>query len=100
MRREFLYIVVLYTTGGWTLKNGGEILDKVKGMGFEVVTTYIPWEIHEVKKGVFDFGEREPSKDIDKFLTICEEKGLKVLARPGPQINSDSQFAARLLIFS
>ena len=75
----------------WRLdpKKWGEILDKVKGMGFEVVTTYIPWEIHEVKKGVFDFGEREPSKNIDKFLIICEEKGLKVLVRPGPQINSE-----------
>jgi len=67
----------------------GEVLDKVKGMGFTIVATYIPWEIHEVKKSVFDFGEREPSKNIDKFLTICEEKGLKVLARPGPQINSE-----------
>jgi len=35
----------------------GEILDKVKEMGFEVVTTYIPWEIHEIREGVFDFGE-------------------------------------------
>ena len=67
----------------------GEILDKVKKMGFEVVTTYIPWEIHEIREGVFDFGEKEPSKDIGKYLTICEEKGLKVLVRPGPQINSE-----------
>ncbi|MDH5443071.1 MAG: beta-galactosidase, partial [Hadesarchaea archaeon] len=75
----------------WRLdpKKWGEILDKVKGMGFEVVTTYIPWEVHEIKKGVFDFGEEEPSKDIGKYLTICEEKGLKVLVRPGPQINSE-----------
>lgn len=75
----------------WRLdpKKWGEILDKVKGMGFEVVTTYIPWEVHEVKKGAFDFGEKEPSKDIGKYLTMCEEKGLKVLVRPGPQINSE-----------
>ncbi len=75
----------------WRLDSNkwGEILEKVKGMGFKVVTTYIPWEIHEVKKGLFDFGKREPSTDIDKFLIICEEKGLKVLVRPGPQINSE-----------
>jgi beta-galactosidase len=66
-----------------------EILDKVKGMGFDRVTMYIPWEIHEVNKGNFDFGDIEPSKDLDKFLTLCEQKQLKVLVRPGPQINSE-----------
>ncbi|MDI9368466.1 MAG: beta-galactosidase, partial [Thermotogota bacterium] len=33
------------------------ILDKVKDMGFNAITTYIPWEIHELQRGVFDFGE-------------------------------------------
>jgi beta-galactosidase len=42
-----------------------------------------------LQRGVFVFGEVEPSRDIDKFLTLCEEKGLYFAVRPGPQINSE-----------
>jgi beta-galactosidase len=66
-----------------------EILNKVKGMRFAAITSYIPWEIHEVQKGVFDFGSIDQRKDIDDFLTLCEKKGVKALVRPGPQINSE-----------
>jgi len=66
-----------------------EILDKVKDMGYTVIETYIPWEIHELEDGSFDFGYVDPRKDIDAFLTLCEKKGFKVIVRPGPQINSE-----------
>jgi len=65
------------------------ILEEVKGMGFAAITSYIPWEVHEVEKCVFDFGKIDPRKDIDGFLTLVEKKGLKALFRPGPQINSE-----------
>ncbi len=75
----------------WRIKQErwNEILDKVKELGFSAITTYIPWEIHEIERGVFDFGEIEPSKDIDKFLSLCDKKGITVAVRPGPQINSE-----------
>lgn len=63
-----------------------QILESVKGMGFNMISIYIPWEIHEVEKGVFDFSG---NKDIDAFLTLCEEKEFRVIVRPGPQINSE-----------
>lgn len=66
-----------------------DILDKVIGMGFNAITSYIPWEIHEIEPGKFDFGQINPSNDIDAFITLCEEKGLFVIVRPGPQINSE-----------
>ncbi len=66
-----------------------DILDKVKGMGFNTVSIYIPWEVHEIKRGEFDFGQIHPSNDIDAFLTLCEQKGLNIVVRPGPQINSE-----------
>ena len=66
-----------------------DILDKVKGMGFTTISIYIPWEAHEIERGKFDFGERNPSNDIDAFLTLCEEKGFLIVVRPGPQINSE-----------
>jgi len=65
------------------------ILDSVRGMGFTMISIYIPWEIHEIEKGRFDFGEINPSNDIDAFLTLCEEKGFSIVVRPGPQINSE-----------
>lgn len=66
-----------------------DILDKVIGMGFNAITSYIPWEIHEIKPGEFDFGQLKPSNDIDAFIALCESKGLYVIVRPGPQINSE-----------
>ncbi len=66
-----------------------DILEKVKGMGFNTVSIYIPWEVHEIKRGEFDFGKINPSNDIDAFLTLCERNGLNIIVRPGPQINSE-----------
>lgn len=65
------------------------ILDSVRRMGFTMISIYIPWEAHEIEKGRFDFGEINPSNDIDAFLTLCEEKGFSIVVRPGPQINSE-----------
>lgn len=65
------------------------ILDSVKRMGFSMISIYIPWEVHEIEKGRFDFGEINPSNDIDAFLTLCEAKGFSIVVRPGPQINSE-----------
>jgi beta-galactosidase len=65
------------------------ILDKVQGMGFTFISIYIPWEVHEIGKGRFDFGQVDPKNDIDAFLTLCEQKGFNIVVRPGPQINSE-----------
>jgi beta-galactosidase len=65
------------------------ILDSVRRMGFTMISIYIPWEAHEIEKGRFDFGEIDPSNDIDAFLTLCEQKGFRIVVRPGPQINSE-----------
>lgn len=65
------------------------VLDGVKNMGFSIVETYIPWRIHEPVRGEFDFGEKNPRNDLEKFLYLCEEKGLYVIVRPGPHINAE-----------
>jgi beta-galactosidase len=62
------------------------ILDSVVAMGFTTVSIYIPWEVHEIERGKFDFSG---NKDIDAFLTLIESKGLRIVVRPGPQINSE-----------
>lgn len=62
------------------------ILESVKAMGFTTISIYIPWEVHEIERGRFDYSG---NKDIDAFLTLIESKGLNIVARPGPQINSE-----------
>src|SRR5215207_556638 len=65
------------------------ILDQVKSLGFEMVETYIPWSVHETEPGIFDWGQLDPRKDVEAFMSLCEEKGLWLIVRPGPLINAE-----------
>ena len=69
-----------------------DILENVKKMGFHIIETYIPWSVHEISRGEFDFGRIDKRKDLDAFLTLCEELGLFVHVRPGPHINSEMTY--------
>lgn len=65
------------------------VLDAIVESESTAVTTYIPWEVHETAPGQYDFGEHDPHKNVHRFFTLCEERGLDVIARPGPQINAE-----------
>lgn len=53
---------------------------------------YFFWGLHqESADGKFDFSG---IKDIDTLLTIAEEEGLYVIARPGPYINAEISMGA------
>jgi beta-galactosidase len=67
----------------------GPCLDAMKAMGLRVVDTYIPWGVHETAPGVFDFGESFARLDVARFMRLCSERGLYVVARPGPHINAE-----------
>ena len=67
----------------------GPGLDAMKAMGLRLVDTYVPWAIHEVEAGVFDFGETNPRLDVSRFVKMCGERDLKVVIRPGPHINAE-----------
>ena len=67
----------------------GPGLDAMKAMGLRLVDTYVPWAVHEIDAGEFDFGERNPSLDVAGFVRMCGERDLKVLIRPGPHINAE-----------
>jgi beta-galactosidase len=78
------------------------ILDQVQALGFGMVETYIPWSVHEVAKGEFDFGQVDPRKDVEAFMRLCEERGLWLIVRPGPLINAeltDFGFPERVLLY-
>ncbi len=66
------------------------LLDRVVEMGFRVICTYIPWSIHEITCGRFDFEQDE--KDVTSFLKLCHARGLKVMVRPGPHINAEMTY--------
>lgn len=66
-----------------------QILDRVQELGFGMVETYIPWSVHEIAPGSFDWGNSDARKDVEAFMRLCEERGLWLLVRPGPLINAE-----------
>jgi beta-galactosidase len=64
----------------------------VRDLGFAAVETYVPWGVHEIAPGRFDFGERDPQRDLGAFLTAAQEAGLKAVVRPGPHVNAELTF--------
>lgn len=64
-------------------------LYNLKAMGFNTVETYVPWNLHEPKKGQYHF---EGILDIEKFLSIAEELGLYAIVRPSPYICAEWEF--------
>ena len=60
-----------------------DILIKIKAAGLNTVETYTCWNLHEPKKGVFNFSGM---LDIERFLKTADKVGLKVILRCGPFI--------------
>lgn len=67
-----------------------EILDQVRKLGLKVVSTYVPWNYHEVKRGRFDFtGKTHPARNLKGFLDLTRKEKFWVILRPGPYIYSE-----------
>lgn len=65
-------------------------LEKVKEAGCNLVSTYIPWIWHESVEGEVDVtGQTHPEKDVDGFLSLCEEMGFYTIVRPGPYVMAE-----------
>ncbi|XP_047375570.1 beta-galactosidase-1-like protein 3 isoform X3 [Sciurus carolinensis] len=56
---------------------------KLKACGFNTVTTYIPWNLHEPERGQFYFSG---NLNMEAFVLMAAEVGLWVILRPGPYI--------------
>lgn len=54
-----------------------------KEAGGNCLATYVPWLIHEPTEGDIRFGDVD-NRDLQGFLRLAQEEGLKVLLRPGP----------------
>ncbi|XP_075046431.1 beta-galactosidase-1-like protein 2 isoform X1 [Mixophyes fleayi] len=56
---------------------------KMKACGLNTLTTYVAWNLHEPRRGQFDFSG---NLDLGTFLGLAAEVGLWVVLRPGPYI--------------
>lgn len=56
-------------------------LQKARAMGLNTISTYVFWNVHEPKPGVYDFSG---SLDVAAFIRIAQEERLHVILRPGP----------------
>jgi beta-galactosidase len=64
----------------------GRCLKAIRELGFPSVETYVPWGIHELRRGKFDFAG---GRDLGAFLDAAEAEGLQAILRPGPHINAE-----------
>ena len=59
---------------------------KLKEAGCNCVETYVCWNMHEKKEGVFDFSA---GLDLGRFIDLANSMGLYAIVRPGPYMCSE-----------
>lgn len=58
-------------------------LKMAKAMGLNAITTYVFWNVHEPRPGVYDFSG---NNDVAEFIREAQQEGLYVILRPGPYV--------------
>lgn len=58
-------------------------LRMAKAMGLNTITTYVFWNEHEPRPGVYDFSGND---DVAEFVREAQQEGLYVILRPGPYV--------------
>ena len=61
-------------------------LKKARAMGLNAITTYVFWNLHEPRPGVYDFSGQ---LDVAEFIREAQQEGLYVILRPGPYVCSE-----------
>ncbi|TWD82578.1 glycosyl hydrolase family 35 [Kribbella amoyensis] len=56
-------------------------LRKIKAGGITIVGAYVFWILHEERKGVYRW---DGDRDLRRFVELCHQVGLEVVARIGP----------------
>ena len=62
---------------------------KIANAGLNTVETYIAWNMHEPRRGEYNF---EGAQDLDRFMTLAKKYNLLVIVRPGPYICAEWEF--------
>ncbi len=64
--------------------------ERLKRAGIRLISTPVPWNLHQDKSRNIDFlGYEDSRKDLTVFLELARELGFKVILRPGPYIGND-----------
>jgi len=61
----------------------------VRAMGLNTLATYVFWNVHEPKPGVYDFAD---NNDLVAFIKLAQAEGLHVLLRAGPYSCAEWEF--------
>ncbi len=61
-------------------------LQKARAMGLNTISTYVFWNLHQPKLGIYDFTGQ---LDVAEFVREAQQEGLYVILRPGPYICSE-----------
>ncbi|MCD6287584.1 MAG: beta-galactosidase, partial [Candidatus Hydrogenedentes bacterium] len=65
-------------------------LESIRDAHIQVVSTLVPWNLHEYEENSFDFaGTTDERTDLVGFLELCAEMELYVILRPGPRISGE-----------
>lgn len=64
-------------------------LQATRDLGLRLVDVYVPWSVHELTPREYDFGARDPRRDVAAFLRLAAECDLLAIVRPGPHINAE-----------
>jgi len=58
-------------------------LRMARAMGLNTITTYVFWNVHETRPGVYTFSGND---DVAEFVREAQQEGLYVILRPGPYV--------------
>lgn len=64
-------------------------LEKLKALGCNTVETYVPWNLHELHEGQFNFAG---NLDLRQFIKLADSLALHVILRPAPYICAEWEF--------
>jgi len=65
-------------------------LAQLAALGFNCISTPVPWIWHEPEPGHLDFdGHSDPRRDLHGFVAACRAAGLLLIVRPGPFIYAE-----------
>lgn len=63
------------------------VLAEAKTLGFETLSSYVPWQLHQISPGEYDFsGRTVEARDLTGYLESVAQAGFKLAIRPGPYI--------------
>lgn len=54
-----------------------------RAMGLNTITTYVFWNLHEPRPGVYDFSGQN---DVAEYIREAQQEDLNVILRPGPYV--------------